>query len=86
MYQGNFFPNNKKPLLNKTCIALTIKNPYFISLVNYQWRKSLMEYRYFIIKLIKSGVIYNGGVGLYDTFVHYDIGAQGRRWDYRKKK
>ena len=39
-----------------------------------------------IIKLIKAGVIYNGGVGLYDTFVHYDIGGQGRRWDYRKKK
>ena len=39
-----------------------------------------------IIKLIKGGFIYNGGVGLYDTFVHYDIGCQGRRWDYRKKK
>lgn len=39
-----------------------------------------------IIKLIKGGVIYNGGVGLYDTFVHYDIGGQGIRWDYRKKK
>lgn len=39
-----------------------------------------------IIKLIKGGVIYNGGVGLYDTFVHYDIGWQGVRWDYRKKK
>lgn len=39
-----------------------------------------------ILKLIKGGVIYNGGVGLYDTFVHYDIGGQGRRWDYRKKK
>ena len=39
-----------------------------------------------IIKLIKGGVIYNGGVGFYDSFVHYDIGGQGRRWDYRKKK
>lgn len=39
-----------------------------------------------ILKLIKGGVIYNGGVGLYDTFVHYDIGGKGRRWDYRKKK
>ena len=28
-----------------------------------------------ILKLIKGGVIYNGGVGLYDTFVHYDIGG-----------
>ena len=39
-----------------------------------------------IIKLIKAGIVYNGGVGLYDTFVHYDIGEKGRRWDYRKKK
>ena len=39
-----------------------------------------------IIKLIKGGVIYNGGVGLYDSFVHYDIGGKDRRWDYRKKK
>lgn len=39
-----------------------------------------------IIKLINDGKIYNGGVGLYDTFVHYDIGGKGRRWDYRKRK
>lgn len=39
-----------------------------------------------IIKLIKAGIVYNGGVGIYDTFVHYDIGGKGRRWDYRKKK
>lgn len=39
-----------------------------------------------ILKLINEGKIYNGGVGLYDTFVHYDIGGKGRRWDYRKRK
>lgn len=39
-----------------------------------------------ILELIKQGKIYNGGVGIYDTFVHYDIGGNGRRWDYRKKK
>ena len=33
-----------------------------------------------IIKLINEGKIYNGGVGLYPTFVHYDIGGKGRRW------
>ena len=37
-----------------------------------------------ILKLIAEGKIYNGGVGLYNTFVHYDIGGKGRRWDYRK--
>lgn len=39
-----------------------------------------------IIELIGKGLIYNGGVGIYDTFVHYDIGGKGRRWDYRKNK
>ena len=37
-----------------------------------------------ILKLIADGKIYNGGVGIYNTFVHYDIGGKGRRWDYRK--
>lgn len=39
-----------------------------------------------ILELIKQGKIYNGGVGLYDTFVHYDIDGNGRRWDNRKRK
>lgn len=39
-----------------------------------------------IIKLIKEKKIKDGGVGIYDTFVHYDIGGAGRRWDYRTKK
>lgn len=33
-----------------------------------------------IIKLIKAGEIIDGGVGLYPSFVHYDIGPAGRRW------
>lgn len=32
-----------------------------------------------IIYLIKAGKIKDGGVGLYDNFVHYDIGKP-RRW------
>lgn len=32
---------------------------------------------------IESGDIPDGGLGLYDTFVHYDIGPAGRRWDMR---
>lgn len=39
-----------------------------------------------ILKLIAEKKIYNGGVGLYDTFVHYDIDGAGRRWDNRTKK
>ena len=32
-----------------------------------------------IEKLIKEGKMKNGGIGLYPSFVHYDIGAT-RRW------
>jgi uncharacterized protein YcbK (DUF882 family) len=41
-----------------------------------------------IEKLILKGDMLQGGLGLYDTFVHYDIGYSGkrRRWDNRKKK
>lgn len=36
----------------------------------------------FIIELIRTGQIKDGGVGLYvkDGHVHYDHGAPGRRW------
>lgn len=37
-----------------------------------------------IIDMIKKGELRDGGVGIYNTFVHYDIGVKGRRWDYRK--
>jgi uncharacterized protein YcbK (DUF882 family) len=34
-----------------------------------------------IIELIKDGSIYDGGVGLYSSFVHYDVRTSGRaRW------
>lgn len=39
-----------------------------------------------IEKLISSGVLVEGGVGIYDTFVHYDTRGTSARWDYRKKK
>ncbi len=35
--------------------------------------------------LIKKGVMKQGGLGLYNTFIHYDIYIDGRnvrRWDY----
>ena len=34
--------------------------------------------------LIRLRKINKGGLGIYNTFVHYDIGPEGRRWDYRK--
>jgi len=38
-----------------------------------------------IEKLIAAGQIKDGGLGLYDTFVHYDVTGKPRRWDFRKK-
>ena len=34
-----------------------------------------------ILKLIKSGKMKQGGVGLYSGFVHYDIRGTKARWD-----
>lgn len=34
--------------------------------------------------LISKGEITEGGLGLYNTFVHYDIRGEKARWDYRK--
>ena len=39
-----------------------------------------------ILTLVKAGTMYNGGVGIYDGWVHYDVGGKGRRWDKRSKK
>ena len=40
---------------------------------------------YLIIEsLIIDGKMKDGGLGLYDTFVHYDIRGSKARWDYRK--
>lgn len=35
--------------------------------------------------LIEMGEMLQGGLGLYDTFVHYDIRKTKARWDYSKK-
>lgn len=37
-----------------------------------------------VLELIKKGKIKNGGVGLYDTFVHFDIRNSPARWNYSK--
>jgi len=34
--------------------------------------------------LISKGEILQGGLGLYNTFVHYDIRKTKARWDYRQ--
>lgn len=40
---------------------------------------------YLIIEsLILDEQMTDGGLGLYDTFVHYDIRGTKARWDYRK--
>lgn len=36
--------------------------------------------------MIACGDMLQGGLGLYDTFVHYDIREGKARWDYRKFK
>ena len=39
-----------------------------------------------INELIIKGKMLEGGVVIYDTFVHYDIRGTKARWDNRKKK
>ena len=36
--------------------------------------------------LIKQGKVKQGGLGLYDTFVHYDTRGVNKRWDFRTNK
>lgn len=36
-----------------------------------------------IQKLIAEGKMHNGGLGLYNTFVHYDVRKGVSRWDLR---
>ena len=38
-----------------------------------------------ILKLIKEGKMLEGGLGLYDSFVHYDIRGTEARWDNSTK-
>lgn len=37
-----------------------------------------------IESLIKQGDMQEGGLGVYDTFVHYDIRGTRARWNYKK--
>jgi len=39
-----------------------------------------------IVYLRDSGLIAMGGIGIYNTFVHYDIRGYRADWDYRTKK
>lgn len=39
-----------------------------------------------VLTLIREGKMYNGGVGSYDSWTHYDVGGKGRRWDNRTTK
>lgn len=39
-----------------------------------------------IENLIKQGKMHNGGLGLYNTFVHYDIRQKPARWNNSKFK
>lgn len=43
------------------------------------------EIRSKILKLIKDGKMSEGGLGLYNTFVHYDVRGTEARWDFSKK-
>jgi uncharacterized protein YcbK (DUF882 family) len=38
-----------------------------------------------IESLISEGLISEGGLGLYKTFIHYDIRGNKARWDYRNR-
>ncbi len=42
-----------------------------------------LEIRDTILKLIKEGKMKEGGVGIYSTFVHYDVRGWKARWDRR---
>ncbi len=39
-----------------------------------------------ILSLIKAGKMHNGGLGLYNTFVHYDVRDDKARWDHSTGK
>lgn len=45
--------------------------------------KSSLEVYHTIEHLISQGDMLQGGLGLYNTFVHYDIRGNKARWDYR---
>ena len=42
-----------------------------------------LEIKNTILQLIKEGKMKEGGVGIYSTFVHYDVRGWPARWDRR---
>ena len=44
---------------------------------------STEQLAYKIDELISKGIMQQGGIGIYDTFVHYDIRGSKARWDFR---
>ena len=77
----------RTPEYNRTCGGAT--NSYHLSAQAADIRcggLSPVELQIVILDLIDGGYIHDGGLGLYDTFVHYDIRAVPYRWDERKKK
>lgn len=44
-----------------------------------------LEVSKIIQELIDKGDILQGGIGIYSSFVHYDIRGTKARWDYSKK-
>lgn len=63
-------PNSQHLLAKAADISVSDLDPVQI--------KSMIEL------LIKMGLMSQGGIGLYDTFVHYDIRGTEARWDLRK--
>ncbi|GLB51710.1 hypothetical protein NBRC110019_07490 [Neptunitalea chrysea] len=45
--------------------------------------KSPLQVKSAIEHLIATGKMKQGGVGIYKTFIHYDIRGYRARWDYR---
>ena len=78
---GSWMPehvyNNVKRAANSThtlglAIDIQIKGIDYKNLYNH------------INTLIFDGLLLEGGVGLYDNFIHYDIRGSRARWDNRK--
>ena len=42
-----------------------------------------LEVKNTILQLIKEGKMKEGGIGIYSTFVHYDVRGYRARWDRR---
>ena len=48
--------------------------------------KTPLQVAQIIEGMIASGDMLQGGIGVYDTFTHYDIRGSKARWDFRKNK